>query len=187
MVPILNRSNSKRIKDTTLKIYVPVTADWKPAFNQRLSSFKGFLPSKVVFYQRSSFIKCHLPSKVIFHQLCLSKSSSIQFVSCRGSSSINGVFRQWLSSIIGCFPSKLIFHYRSSLIKGCLLSKVVYHQRLSSIKYYLPSKVIVFTNGRFQSKAVFQQGCLTSKAVFHQRWSYIKVSLPKVAGQSRSK
>ena len=56
---------------------------------QRLSSIKGRLPSKIVFYQRSSSIKGCLPSKVIFNQM----SSSNQ----------------------GCLPSKITLHQSLSL------------------------------------------------------------------------
>ena len=72
--------------------------------NQRSSSIKGRLPSKVVFRQRSSSVKGRLLSNVVFRQM----SSSIK---CR---------------LPGRLPSKVVFFQRSSSVKGRLPSKVVF-------------------------------------------------------------
>ena len=56
--------------------------DWyhyQVVFNQRSSSIKYCLPSKVIFYQMLSPIKGRLPSKVVFHQ-SLSVSTNMKHV-----------------------------------------------------------------------------------------------------------
>ena len=88
-------------------------------FNQRLSSVKNNLLSKVDFCQRSSSLNVFLPSNV--------------------------VFRQSLSSVKGYLLSKVVFCPRLSSVKVCLSSYVVFRQRLSSVKGCLPSK-LSYTN-----------------------------------------
>ena len=72
-------------------VHYGVTRQWKGIFyvssssrEQRLSSIKVQLPSKVIFHQWSSSIKGCLPSKVVFYQR--------------------------LSSIEGCLSSKVKIH-----------------------------------------------------------------------------
>ena len=90
--------------------------------------------------------------------------------------------------IKGSFPSKVVFHQRSSSFKGRLSTKFVFGQRLFSVKGCLLSKVkgqrSFSIKGHLLSKVVFRQRLssikdrLLSKVVFRQMLSSIKVCLP---------
>ena len=116
---------------------LPLTAAVKTARDEHLKfaldDALTRIERKVVFRQRLPSVKGCLPS-------------SVKGVFCQRLSSSNVVFRQMSSSIkcrpLGRFPSKVVFHQRSSSVKGCLPSKVVFHQKSSSIKGRLPSKVV---------------------------------------------
>ena len=79
----------------------------KVVFHQRSFSIYGHLPFMVILYPRSSSIQVHIPSKVVFN----ARSSSIQ----------GYLPSNVLSSIQGCFKSKVLIHQR------CPPSKVVFH------------------------------------------------------------
>ena len=98
----------------------------KVLFHQR-SSWKIFLPfqvvfnknncipSKVVFNQRYTSIKCCLLSKIIFRLSLYKKMSSIKGLSLMVLLPSNAHF------INGRLSSKVLSHQRLSSIKGCLL------------------------------------------------------------------
>ena len=75
------------------------------------------------------------------------------------------VFRQKLSSVKSCLPSKVVFSQRLSITKCCLQSKVTF-------EWCLPSIVV------FHQIFSSIKGCLPSKFYFNQRLSYIKACLP---------
>ena len=100
--------------------------------------------------------------------------------------SLKFVYHLMSSSIDGCLPFLVIFHWmflffkavfhcRLSSIKGCLLSKVIFHQRSYYIWCWLPCNFVFF------QISSFIKDCLPSKGVFHQRLSSIKDLLSKVA------
>ena len=73
-----------------------------------------------------------------------------------------------MSSIKGCFPSKVVLHPRLSHIKGHLVLKVIFNQSSSSIKVRIAPKFV------FHQSLSSIKFHLPSKFFFHQRSFSIK-------------
>ena len=75
------------------------------------------------------------------------RSSTVRSSSIEGCLPFKVIFHYMLYSIIGHLPLEVIFYWRSSSIEGCLLLEVVFHWRLSSIGGCLPLEVKHFEFG----------------------------------------
>ena len=116
----------------------------------------------------------------------------------------NSLYRR-LSSLMGCLPSKVVFHWRSSFIEGrlplmvifrrwsssingCLPSKAVFHSRLSSIKGRLPWKVIFYQRlYSIKGDKLSSGGTRCALDCFNTNGYYWNLSRSKMAGGQREK